>query len=179
MNLSDITVVCGPMFAGKSSYLIDTWEQMPRFRKETTLVFKHYTDTRYADYAIASHDGRQLLAIPVQTWEEIRDLIYAKDPKIVMIDEVQFFEEGLVDFIQEITSEWNIQFILAGLDMDCKGHPFGVMPSLLSIADSVVKLTNVCDVCKQPGTRTISINGNTGVGGSESYAARCVIHSKG
>ena len=177
-----IEVVCGSMFSGK------TEELMRRLRRATiakqcTQVFKPAVDTRYASKAIASHNGLQLNAIPVQTSDEIRRLV-DPDVGVIAIDEIQFFDNGVVALCNEL-AEMGHRVICAGLDMDFRGEPFGPIPQLLAIAEKVDKLQAICVVCGHAASRTQRlIEGKPAcyedpivlVGASEVYEARCRTH---
>lgn len=177
-----IEVVCGSMFSGK------TEELMRRLRRATIAkqriqVFKPAVDTRYASKAIASHNGLQLNAIPVQTSDEIRRLV-DPDVGVIAIDEIQFFDNGVVALCNEL-AEMGHRVICAGLDMDFRGEPFGPIPQLLAIAEKVDKLQAICVVCGHAASRTQRlIEGKPAcyedpivlVGASEVYEARCRTH---
>ena len=177
-----IEVVCGSMFSGK------TEELMRRLRRATIAkqriqVFKPAVDTRYAAKAIASHNGLQLNAIPVQASNEIRQLV-DPDADVIAIDEIQFFDDGVVALCDEL-AEKGYRVICAGLDMDFRGEPFGPIPRLLAIAEKVDKLQAICMVCGQAASRTQRlIEGKPAcfedpivlVGASEVYEARCRAH---
>ncbi len=177
-----IEVVCGSMFSGK------TEELMRRLRRATiakqrTQVFKPAVDMRYASKAIASHNGLQLNAIPVQSSDEIRQLV-DPDADVIAIDEIQFFDDGVVALCDEL-AEKGYRVICAGLDMDFRGEPFGPIPQLLAIAEKVDKLQAICLVCGHAASRTQRlIEGKPAsrddpivlVGASEVYEARCRAH---
>ncbi|MCJ7549711.1 MAG: thymidine kinase [Anaerolineae bacterium] len=177
-----IEVVCGSMFSGK------TEELMRRLRRATIAkqriqVYKPALDTRYASKAIASHNGLQLNAIPVQTSDEIRRLV-DPDVGVIAIDEIQFFDNGVVALCNEL-AEMGHRVICAGLDMDFRGEPFGPIPQLLAIAEKVDKLQAICVVCGHAASRTQRlIEGKPAcyedpivlVGASEVYEARCRTH---
>lgn len=177
-----IEVVCGSMFSGKTEELIRRLRRAV-IAKQRIQVFKPALDTRYNHKAIASHNGLQLTAIPVENSEAIRELV---DPEagVVAIDEVQFFDEGVVPLCQEL-AEAGHRVICAGLDMDFRGEPFGPIPQLLAIAERVDKLQAICVVCGHPASRTQRlIEGRPAcyedpivlVGASEVYEARCRAH---
>jgi len=177
-----IEVVCGSMFSGK------TEELMRRLRRATiakqrTQVFKPAVDMRYAAKAIASHNGLQLNAIPVQTSDEIRQLV-DPDAGVIAIDEIQFFDAGIVALCDELAEKGH-RVICAGLDMDFRGEPFGPIPQLLAIAEKVDKLQAICMVCGHAASRTQRLIGGKPacyddpivlVGASEVYEARCRAH---
>jgi thymidine kinase len=177
-----IEVVCGSMFSGKTEELIRRLRRA-QIARQRVQVFKPAMDTRYASKAIASHNGLQLMAIPVDSCDEIRAQL---DPEVdvVAIDEVQFFEDDIVRLCNDLAEEGR-RVICAGLDMDFRGVPFGPIPQLLAIAERVDKLQAICVVCGQPASRTQRlIDGKPAcyedpivlVAASELYEARCRRH---
>jgi len=177
-----VEVICGSMFSGKSEELIR------RIRRATygnlsVRVFKPALDDRYADDVIVSHNGTTTIARPVNTAEEI--LAYQdRDVDIIGIDEVQFFDDHIVSAADELANN-GIRVIMAGLDTDFRGEPFGPMPALMSLAETVTKLNAICPVCGSPASRTQRlINGKPAsyddpvilIGASESYEPRCRHH---
>lgn len=174
-----IEVVVGPMYSGKSEELIRRVRRA-KIAKLNIQVFKHSVDNRYSKEDVVSHCGEKVEAIPVKNTEEILENL-CKDTKVVAIDEVQFFEEEIVDVIEKLAAR-GIRVICAGLDMDFKGEPFGPIPRLLAIAEKVDKISAICVVCGNPATRTQRlINGRPAryddevvlVGAHEAYEARC------
>lgn len=176
MKYSDMTVICGPMFAGKTTRLIDIYEEMPSFRKRDTISFKPVKDNRYSTGEIVSHDGVRIPCVTVANTAEMAHIIYERNPRMVIVDEAQFFDVSLASMLDGIVCELGIQVVCAGLDMDAHGRPFGCMPQLLAVADHVIKLQNKCELCGNPGTRTKALTSDTGVGGAEKYSPRCVLH---
>lgn len=177
-----IELICGSMFSGKSEELIKRVNRA-QYAKQQLAVFKPSLDDRYAKEAVVSHNGNSVIAKPIERSTEIFDLI---DPSIdiIAIDEVQFFDEKIIEVAQHLANE-GYRVILAGLDQDFRGEPFGPMPILLSLAESVTKLQAVCAVCGSPSSRTQRlINGKPAsydepvilVGASESYEPRCRHH---
>lgn len=177
-----VEVICGSMFSGKSEELIR------RVRRATygnlsVRVFKPLIDDRYSEDAIVSHNGTSVLARPV---EHSREILKAVDDTIdiVGIDEVQFFDEEVVDVVEELADK-GIRVIVAGLDTDFRGVPFGCMPELMALSEMVTKLNAICPVCGSPASRTQRlIDGKPAsyddpiilVGASESYEPRCRHH---
>lgn len=179
-----IEVICGSMFSGKTEELIRRLRRA-QIARQRVQVFKPMIDVRYAEEAIASHNGLQLQAIPVEDCTELRARV---DPQadVVAIDEVQFFDDTVVDLCQELADSGK-RVICAGLDMDFRGEPFGPMPQLLAVAELVDKLRAICVVCGQPASRTQRlIEGSPAfyddpvvlVGASEVYEARCRRHHR-
>jgi thymidine kinase len=177
-----VEVICGSMFSGKTEELIRRVRRAMIARQKVQ-VFKPAIDARYSLQRVTSHNGQDFEAIPVGTVAEIASLI-EPDTTVVAIDEAQFFEEEIVGFVEQLAAR-GIRVILAGLDTDFRGEPFGPMPSLLCRADEVVKLHAICMVCGEEATRTQRlVNGQPAryddpiimVGAAEAYEARCREH---
>lgn len=178
-----IEVICGSMFCGKTEELIRRMRRAIIARQKVK-VFKPEIDDRYGIQRITSHTGQSVEAIPVKAASEILELANG-ETTVVAIDEAQFFDESLVDAVQRLADECNIRVIIAGLDTDFRGKPFGAMPHLLSIAEEVIKLQAICVVCGESASRTQRlVNGRPAamddpiilVGAQESYEARCRQH---
>ena len=174
-----IEVICGCMFAGKTEELIRRINVLSYARKNI-LVFKPKIDDRYSTTEIASHAGSKVPCIVISEAKEIIDHVNY-DTDVVAIDEVQFFDEDVVD-ICEYLADSGLRVMVAGLDKDFRGEPFGVLPDLLTRAEFVTKLTAVCAKCGAPATRTQRIiNGKPAsfndpivlVGAKEAYEPRC------
>lgn len=177
-----IEIICGSMFSGKSEELIR------RIRRATYAnlsiqVFKPTIDNRYDNTAVVSHNGTSITAQPIDRAEEIYDHIN-EGTEVVGIDEVQFFDETIVEIAEEL-AEKGIRVIAAGLDTDFRGEPFGPVPKLMAISESVTKLSAICPICGSPATRTQRlIDGKPAsyhdpvilVGATESYEPRCRHH---
>jgi thymidine kinase len=177
-----IEVICGSMFSGKSEELIRRIKraEIGRLRVQ---VFKPRLDTRYGEDRVSSHSGTHAIALAVVHAREILD-ITERETDVVAIDEVQFFDWEITDVCEEL-AERDKRVIVAGLDMDFRGEPFGPMPLLMALAEEVEKLHAICMVCGAPATRTQRlIDGQPAayedpvilVGASESYQARCRKH---
>lgn len=174
-----IEVICGCMFAGKTEELIRRINVLSYARKNI-LVFKPKIDDRYSTTEIASHAGSKVPCIVISEAKEILNHVNY-DTDVVAIDEVQFFDEDVVD-ICEYLADNGLRVMVAGLDKDFRGEPFGVLPDLLTRAEFVTKLTAVCAKCGAPATRTQRIiNGKPAsfndpivlVGAKEAYEPRC------
>lgn len=174
-----IEVICGSMFSGKTEELIRRVRRA-QIARQKVQVFKHSLDARYAEREVASHNGLQLEAVPVENSAQLRALI-APETTVVAIDEGQFFDEGLVPLCEELADR-GLRVIVAGLDLDFRGEPFGPMPQLMARAERVDKLQAICVVCGGPASRTQRlINGQPAayddpvimVGADEVYQARC------
>lgn len=174
-----IEVICGCMFAGKTEELIRRINVLSYARKNI-LVFKPKIDDRYSTTEIVSHAGSKVPCIVISEAKEILNHVNY-DTDVVAIDEVQFFDEDVVD-ICEYLADSGLRVMVAGLDKDFRGEPFGVLPDLLTRAEFVTKLTAVCAKCGAPATRTQRIiNGKPAsfndpivlVGAKEAYEPRC------
>ncbi len=177
-----IEVICGSMFSGKTDELIRRLVRAT-IAKQKVQVFKPSIDVRYAVEQVASHTGSTYDAVPVQVSAEIRTKL-EKDTTVVGIDEAQFFDPEVVAVAQELASR-GVRVIVAGLDMDFRGEPFGAMPVLMAEAEDVTKLHAICMVCGGNASRTQRlVNGKPArydepiviVGASELYEARCRLH---
>ncbi|MCE1254324.1 MAG: thymidine kinase [Anaerolineae bacterium] len=177
-----IEVICGSMFCGKTEELIRRIRRAVIARKKVQ-VFKPSIDMRYNTEKVTSHAGNDFEAMPIEKASEILDNLKT-ETEVVGIDEAQFLGEEIVDVVKTL-AEKNIRVIVAGLDQDFRGEPFGSMPILLSIAEKVEKLQAICMVCGEPASRTQRIvNGHPAhyhdpvviVGASELYEARCRKH---
>lgn len=174
-----LEVICGCMFAGKTEELIRRINVLSYARKNI-LVFKPKIDDRYSTTEIASHAGSKVPCIVISEAKEILNHVNY-DTDVVAIDEVQFFDEDVVD-ICEYLADSGLRVMVAGLDKDFRGEPFGVLPDLLTRAEFVTKLTAVCAKCGAPATRTQRIiNGKPAsfndpivlVDAKEAYEPRC------
>ncbi|MGM8211427.1 thymidine kinase [Virgibacillus sp. W0430] len=177
-----VEVICGSMFSGKSEELIR------RIRRATygnliVRVFKPAIDDRYADTEVVSHNGTALFALSVtkaaEIWNHVDETV-----DVVGIDEAQFFDEEIVHIVNELAQNGK-RVIVAGLDTDFRGEPFGPMPEIIVSSESITKLTAICPVCGSAANRTQRlINGKPAsydepvilVGASESYEPRCRHH---
>lgn len=135
-----IEVICGSMFSGKTEELIRRLKRA-EFAKQRVEIFKPTVDTRYAEREVVSHNQNSITSTPVEYSSSI--LLLADDCDVVGIDEAQFFDEGIVDVANELANQGK-RVIVAGLDMDFKGRPFGPMPNLMAIAEYVTKVHAIC-----------------------------------
>jgi thymidine kinase len=175
-----IEVIAGVMFSGKSEELIRRVRRAIIARKRVQ-VFKSHLDGRYAGiYAISSHDGRTVEAVPVDSSSQIAQCL---DPMahVIAIDEAQFLDASIVDIATSIAARGR-RVILAGTDTDFRGEPFGPMPNLMAVAEVVDKLHAICVLCGAPASRNQRlVEGRAArydspviqIGGRESYEARC------
>jgi thymidine kinase len=139
-QLGWIEVICGSMFSGKTEELIRRLKRA-EFAKQKTLIFKPTTDVRYSESKVVSHDSNEIISSPVKSSKEIIQL--SKDIEVVALDEAQFFDDGIVDVCNELANGGK-RVIVAGLDMDFEGNPFGPMPNLMAIAEFVTKVHAIC-----------------------------------
>jgi thymidine kinase len=138
-----IEVICGSMFSGKTEELIRRLKRA-KFAKQQVEIFKPSIDTRYSDVDVVSHDQNTIQSTPIDSSSSI--LLLAGDNEVIGIDEAQFLDSGLVDVCNQLANR-GIRVIIAGLDMDFKGKPFGPMPALCAIADDVTKVHAICVKC--------------------------------
>lgn len=174
-----IEVITGCMFAGKTEELIRRINVL-KFAHKNIIVFKPAVDNRYSDSKVVSHAGTSVQSVVVDKATDILKYV-TKEADVVAIDEVQFFDEEIVKVCDHLALEGK-RVMVAGLDMDFRGEPFGVIPKLMTTAEFVTKLTAVCTECGAPATRTQRlVNGKPAsyhdpvvmIGASESYEARC------
>ena len=138
-----IEVVCGSMFSGKTEELIRRLKRA-QFAKQKVEIFKPQLDTRYHEEKVVSHQGNEIHSTPVPASSNI--LLLATDVDVVGIDEAQFFDMELVNVCNQLADS-GVRVIIAGLDMDFKGQPFGPMPALLACAEYVTKVHAICMHC--------------------------------
>ena len=181
-DVGSVEVICGSMFCGKTEELIRRLRRA-KIAKQQVQVFKPSIDSRYDYNKVTSHSGVDLEALPVSSSEEIPE---ALDPAttVIGIDEVQFFDEGIVDVVEKL-AERGVRVVITGLDMDFRGEPFGFMPQLMAKAERVDKLQAICMVCGGAASRTQRlVDGKPAqyeepivvVGAQELYEARCRQH---
>ena len=178
-KMGQIEIICGPMFAGKTEELIRRANRL-EYAKKKYLVFKPTIDDRYSTTEIVSHSNYRKNSICVKSSEEIFAHLN-DDVKAVIIDEVQFFDDNIIN-VAEYLADKGLRVICGGLDCDFKGVPFGIVAQLLARAEKVTKLTAICVCCGEDATKTQRIiNGMPAkyddpiilVGEKESYESRC------
>ena len=140
-----IEVICGSMFSGKTEELIRRLKRA-KFAKQRVEIYKPAIDTRYSEADVVSHDSNIISSTPIDSSASI--LLFTSEIDVVGIDEAQFFDEGLIDVCNQLANN-GIRVIVAGLDMDFRGNPFGPMPGLCAIADEVSKVHAICVKCGQ------------------------------
>ena len=160
------------MFSGKTEELLRRLKRA-EIAKLKVEIFKPRTDTRYDEHAVVSHDLNSVQSTPVETSSAI--LLLNADTQVVGIDEAQFFDEGLPEVCNRL-AEKGIRVIVAGLDMDFQGRPFGPIPALMAIAELVTKVNAVCVRCGSPAMysfRTAASEARVLLGEKDSYEPRC------
>ena len=170
-----IEVIAGCMFSGKTEELIRRLRRA-MIAKQEVKIFKPKIDVRYSEKEIVSHNSQTLPSEIVENSEEI--LAKAGSAQVIGIDEVQFFDNGIVDVCNKLADEGK-RVIVAGLDQDYKGKPFEPMPQLLAIAEYITKTLAICVVCGNPADRTqrkIVSKDRVLVGAADLYEARCRKH---
>lgn len=138
-----IEVVCGSMFSGKTEELLRRVNRA-RIARQRVEIYKPVIDTRYSEDEVVSHDSNAVISTPVENSQAI--LLLSSEADVVGIDEAQFFDDGLVDVCNQLADAGK-RVIIAGLDMDFKGNPFGPMPALCAIAEDVTKVHAICVRC--------------------------------
>ncbi|MGM0602162.1 MAG: thymidine kinase [Bacillota bacterium] len=178
-NSGWIEVITGPMYCGKSEELIRRIKRV-KIAKQQVEVFKPALDNRYGKENVVSHSGHSIQAVPVDHPEEILKKINST-ADVVAVDEAQFFNEDLIEICEKL-ADTGLRIIIAGLDRDFRGEPFGPMPELMARAEYVDKLHAICIKCGEPASRTQRlIDGKPAsyddpvilVGAEEVYEARC------
>lgn len=167
-----IEVICGSMFSGKTEELIRRLKRA-QIAKLNVEIFKPATDTRYDENDVVSHDKNSIPSSPVAHSSSI--LLLGSNTQVVGIDEAQFFDDELPEVCNKLASK-GIRVIVAGLDMDFQGKPFGPMPNLLAIAEHVTKVNAVCMQCGSPAVysfRTAANKSTVLLGEKDSYEPRC------
>lgn len=167
-----IEVICGPMFSGKTEELIRRLKRA-KIANQKVEIFKPRIDSRYDETNVVSHDSNSVLSIPIDDAKQMLKFINNVD--VVGIDEAQFFGENLADICQQLAFD-GIRVIVAGLDMDFKGRPFGPMPDLLAVAEYVTKVHAICHHCGNLAShsyRLVSESDTIVLGEKDTYEARC------
>lgn len=168
-----IEVVCGSMFSGKTEELLRRIKRA-NFARQRVQLFKPRVDNRYDAVKVVSHEGANADAMPVGSAEELASCV-SSDTAVVGIDEIQFFDASIVQVVDKLATA-GIRVIVAGLDQDYRGLPFGPMPELMAIAEYVTKLHAICASCGGQASRSqrlVASEGQLFVGGAAAYEARC------
>jgi thymidine kinase len=167
-----IEVVCGSMFSGKTEELLRRLKRA-KIANQRVEIFKPKRDVRYDDQAVVSHDDNSIQSIPVGNSEEIFNHI--EDINVVGIDEAQFFDDKLPSVCEKLAIR-GVRVIVAGLDMDFKGEPFGPIPSLLAKAEYITKVHAICPHCGNLATHSYRLTSETDtvvLGEKDKYEPRC------
>jgi thymidine kinase len=167
-----IEVVCGSMFSGKTEELIRRLKRA-KYANQRVEIFKPKIDTRYDDVQVVSHDANAILATPIENSAKL--LENTEGVNVIGIDEAQFFDSGLTEVCQKLAMR-GIRVIIAGLDMDFRGEPFGPIPNLLAVAEYITKVHAICPHCGNLAThsyRKVSNNEQVMLGEKDSYEPRC------
>lgn len=167
-----IEIICGSMFSGKTEELIRRVKRA-EFANQKVVIFKPKKETRYNDDHVVSHDENAIKSIPVDSSEEIFD--HLNNVQVVAIDEAQFFDMNLPDVIEKVALR-GIRVIIAGLDMDFRGKPFGPIPHLLSVAEYITKVHAICPHCGNLATHSYRLSDEKEtvvLGEKDKYEPRC------
>ena len=167
-----IEVVCGSMFSGKTEELIRRMKRA-KFAKQHVEIFKPEIDKRYDDEKVVSHDANEIHSTPVPSSSNI--IILANNVDVVGIDEAQFFDDGLVAVCNQLANS-GIRVIVAGLDMDFKGKPFGPMPQIMACAEYITKVHAICMHCGELANHSHRINTDESLvqlGETDAYEPLC------
>ena len=167
-----IEVICGSMFSGKTEELIRRLKRA-QFAHQRVEIYKPAIDTRYSEEAVVSHDSHAISSTPIDSSASI--LLFTSEVDVVGIDEAQFFDPGLVDVCNQLANN-GVRVIVAGLDMDFLGRPFGPMPALCAVADEVTKVHAICVKCGELATfshRTVRNDKQVMLGETQEYEPLC------
>ena len=171
-----IEVICGSMFSGKTEELIRRVNRAV-IAGQDVRIFKPAIDNRYSEDQVVSHNHTKIVSHCVSTISDMKALLKGSCPDVVAIDEAQFLEPGLVEYVQELADQ-GFRVIISGLDMDFERVGFGAMPRLMAIAEYVTKLQAICMKCGGVATYSFRVNESHDqvlVGAGEAYEARCRV----
>ncbi len=169
-----IEVICGSMFSGKTEELIRRLKRA-RIANQKVQIFKPKTDVRYSEEDVVSHDSNAVASLPIESSTEM--LNHIQDVKVVGVDEAQFFDDKLAQVCEKLAIK-GIRVIVAGLDMDFRGKPFGPMPSILAVAEYVTKVHAICPHCGSLATHSYRLSNEhetVVLGEKDIYEPRCRI----
>ncbi|MEM7372258.1 MAG: thymidine kinase [Bacteroidota bacterium] len=167
-----VEVICGSMFSGKTEELIRRVRRA-QIANQSIQIFKPKLDIRYSESNIVSHDKNSLISKPIAHSQEV--LQHIEGVEVVGVDEAQFFDEGIVPVIRTMAN-MGIRVVVAGLDMDFRGDPFGPMPALLAMAEFVTKVHAICQVCGSLANYSFRLTGDDAtvvLGEKDAYEPRC------
>ena len=151
-----IEVICGSMFSGKTEELIRRMKRA-QFAKQTVEIYKPCIDVRYSEDKVVSHDSHSIPSIPIQSPAQMLEL--SNDVEVVGVDEAQFFDDSIVEVVQTLANR-GIRVIIAGLDTDFLGKPFGPMPALMAVAEDIQKVHAICVRCGSPANHSHRLSKN-------------------
>ena len=167
-----IEVICGSMFSGKTEELIRRMKRA-QFAKQTVEIYKPCIDVRYSEDQVVSHDSHSIPSTPIDSPASM--LLLSSDVEVVGIDEAQFFDDTLVDVVQTLANR-GIRVIIAGLDTDFMGKPFGPMPALMAVAEDIQKVHAICVKCGSPANhshRLVASDALVVLGEKDEYEPLC------
>jgi thymidine kinase len=167
-----IEVICGSMFSGKTEELIRRMKRA-QFAKQKVEIYKPCIDVRYSEDQVVSHDSHSIPSTPIDSPASM--LLLSSDVEVVGIDEAQFFDETLVDVVQTLANR-GIRVIIAGLDTDFMGKPFGPMPALMAVAEDIQKVHAICVRCGSPANhshRLVASDALVVLGEKDEYEPLC------
>lgn len=167
-----IEVICGCMFSGKTEELIRRLKRA-KFAQQKVEIFKPRVDTRYDDTKVVSHDANYILSTPLEHSSHLAR--FAEGVDVVGIDEAQFFDDELTTHVEQLAGK-GIRVIIAGLDMDFRGKPFGPIPNLLAVAEYITKVHAICPHCGNLATHSYRLKGGgetVMLGEKDHYEPRC------
>ena len=145
-----IEVICGSMFSGKTEELIRRMKRA-QFAKQTVEIYKPCIDVRYSEDKVVSHDSHSIHSTPIESPAQMLEL--SNDVEVVGVDEAQFFDDSLIEVVQTLANR-GIRVIIAGLDTDFLGKPFGPMPALMAVAEDIQKVHAICVKCGSPANHS-------------------------
>lgn len=167
-----IEVICGSMFSGKTEELLRRLKRS-KIAHQKVITFKPVTDVRYAEDAVVSHDANSINSTPIHSSKDMINLI--EDETVIGIDEAQFFDDDLAKVCEDLALDGK-RVIVAGLDMDFRGVPFGPMPSLLAVAEYITKVHAICPHCGNLATHSYRLSADDSrvlLGEKDLYEPRC------
>ena len=187
LSRGHVEVICGPMFSGKTEELIRRLRRA-QIARQGVLVVKPRIDDRYDASDVVSHSSLRIPSVPIERSDQVEPAIRDAGGKVAVvgIDEAQFFDDGLVEVVERLADR-GVRVVVAGLDQDYMGRPFGPMPRLLCIAEAITKQLSVCMVCGMPASKSQRVHPDAAklqragpstteqvlVGGGDAYEARC------
>ena len=167
-----IEVICGSMFSGKTEELIRRLKRA-QFAKQKVEIYKPCIDVRYSDDKVVSHDSTSIPSIPIDSPAKMIEI--SDNVEVVGIDEAQFFDESIVEVVQTLANK-GIRVIIAGLDTDFLGKPFGPMPNLMAVAEDIQKVHAICVKCGSPANHSHRLIANDALvvlGEKDEYEPLC------